>query len=65
MDQVAESEAINGIPISSLSPAFVAGWMYKSGEGLDSNPYPKSSDAYDKYQWEMRRLQDAELRDEL
>jgi hypothetical protein len=35
---------------------------YRIGEGLDDNPFPKRSQAHEAYQWEMHRLQLAELK---
>lgn len=45
----------------SLTPRMTAQRYYRDGEGLDANPYPKGSKAYEDYQWEMAKLQSAEF----
>ena len=48
-----------------VSPREAAMVRFREGEGLESNPFPKGSDEYQQFQWEMHKLQDNEFRAEM
>jgi hypothetical protein len=54
-----------GHPAVNFPPAFSAQRIYNEGGGLEDNPYPRDSLNWEKFQWEMHRLQLQELRDML
>jgi hypothetical protein len=54
-----------GKPAVNFDPWFAAQRIYNEGGGLEDNPYPADSLAYEKYRWEMHRLQLQELHDML
>ena len=51
-----------GKPAVNFDPWFAAQRIYNEGGGLEDNPYPADSLAFEKFRWEMHRLQLEELR---
>jgi hypothetical protein len=46
-----------------LPPKQQAQQDYRNGDGQERNPFPKGTEEYSAYSWEMHRLQLEELRE--
>ncbi len=55
--------SFKGMPAVNFPPIFAAQRIYAEGGGLEDNPYPRDTLNWEKFLWEMHRLQVQELHD--